>query len=425
VLYLSWCGQDPRDNSRREPSALVAELLDVATDCHGASDESARQAVRAALVVRHALQPFSPAAFGAAHVDEAMPDGDAGEPRRFSFDARWRDAAETPPALRTEPAFAPAALRLAGETREDVVSIDRLRSTLVRPHATYLRDGLGLRLPEDEPPLDDHEPLGTPNSLDHYHLRETVFRAWLQEGARPQADRLQQHLLARAQLAPGADGRATVEALLGEVAPFASLALDGGFGSDERRIVVDEPVAGRVLRGALAGVHGATESRLLRVALRAKGRHGNLVLRHGLDWLVASLLQLPVYELYREKEGEAPRLVPRVLATRDQARAALASLISLHEQALREPLPFLPKSGHAYHAAGDETRGLRAAAQQWRGDERNHVGAERSPATQMALRGRDPFVDDDARSRARFQEIARAVFAAVERAEPFALEDLP
>ena len=77
---------DPRDNSRREPSTLVAELLDAAARVP--RDGDAEQ-VREALVVRHALQPFSPAAFGAAH-------GEAGEiePRRFSYDARWRAASE-------------------------------------------------------------------------------------------------------------------------------------------------------------------------------------------------------------------------------------------------------------------------------------------------------------------------------------------
>ncbi len=430
VLYLSWPGMDPRDNSRREPSALVAELLDAAVDCHATGDEAARLSMRETLVVRHALQPFSPAAFGAAHVDEAAVVGERGDPRRFSFDARWRDAADTAFAVRAEPVFAPAALRLpASDASGDVVSLDRLRSTLLRPHAAYLRDGLGLRLPEDEPPLAEDEPLGAPDALEHYQLREAVFRAWLQARARPDADALQRHLLARAMLAPGADGHAAIDALLDEVAPFATLALDGGFGNGGRRMAIDEPVGAHVLRGVLDGVHdtGVQDARapsLLRVALRAKGRHGHLVLRHGLDWLVASLRQLPMHELYKEDENDQPRLVLREPVSPDQARAALGSLIALHEQAFVEPLPFLPRSGHAFVAAGDDLRGLRAAGQQWCGDDNNRSGAERSVATQMALRGRDPFVDGDVTSRAHFTKIARAVFGAVERGEAFALESL-
>jgi exodeoxyribonuclease V gamma subunit len=428
VLSLSWCGMDPRDNSRREPSAVVAELLDAAVDRHAVADERARQAVREALVVRHALQPFSPAAFGAAHVDETADREGRGDPRRFSFDARWREAADAALAARAEPPFAPPSLRLSRVENDGVVLLDRLRSTLMRPQAAYLRDGLGLRLPEAEDLLPAHEPLGRPDALQNYHLREAVFRAWLRSGGRPDPHWLRQALLARAQLAPGADGAAAVEELLDGVAPFATAALQAGFGSASGHAVLDQPLGMRVLRGALVGVHdggqGSDSPRLLRVALRAQGRHGGHVLRHGLDWLAASLLQLPVYELCRESQDAPPRLCRREPAEADRARAALASLAALHEYALTEPLPFLPKSGYAFYAASGDPRGLRDAARTWCGDEFNRIGAERSIATRMALRGRDPFVDGDDAALDRFQRIAHAVFAAVENAEPFAPEDV-
>ena len=137
---------------------------------------------------------------------------------------------------------------------------------------------------------------------------------------------------------------------------------------------------------------------------------------------MASLLRLPLFELHREKEDEPPRLRPRPPLPREQAQAALSALIGLHDQALREPLPFLPRSGYAFHAAADPARGLRDAALKWCGDDRTR--AESGPATQLALRGRDPFADGDAPGRERFGRIADAVFAAVEHGTPFALEDL-
>src|SRR5690606_21349828 len=81
TFYLSWQGFDARDGSARGPASVVAELLATAVRYHAGDADTMREA----LVVRHALQPFSPAAFGAAHVDEAT-----GDPRRFSFDQRWR-----------------------------------------------------------------------------------------------------------------------------------------------------------------------------------------------------------------------------------------------------------------------------------------------------------------------------------------------
>jgi exodeoxyribonuclease V gamma subunit len=429
VLYLSWCGMDPRDNSRREPSAVVAELLDAAAECHATADEATRAQLRETLVVRHALQPFSPAAFGAAHVGEAADARGHGDPRRFSYDARWREAADAVPGARAEPPFVAPGLLLAKEDPDErVVLLDRLRSTLLRPQAAYLREGLGLRLPEDEALRDTHEPLGSPDALRHYQLREAVFSAWLGERARPGAQRLQRRLLARAQLPPGADGAAAVAVLLDEVAPFAECALEAGFDSGSRRAGVDESLTTHRLRGALDGAHdGATggQARLLRVALRAKGRHGNLVLRHGLDWLVASLLRLPVFELYKDAEDSAPTLRPRPLAGPDEARAALLSLVALHERARVEPLPFLPRSAHEWHAADTEARGWSAASGEWCGDGFNDIAGERSIATALALRGRDPFVDGDEANRARFAWLARAVFEAVEDATPFTLDDMP
>src|SRR5690606_19834597 len=60
VFYLSYLGADPRDGSIREPSVLVSELLDEAARQHADPRAAASR-----LVLRHPLQPFSPAAFGA------------------------------------------------------------------------------------------------------------------------------------------------------------------------------------------------------------------------------------------------------------------------------------------------------------------------------------------------------------------------
>src|SRR5690606_10100436 len=80
VFYASYQGADPRDGSAREPSVLVADLI-AAADAQHVPQAKAGEA----LVVRHPLQPFAPAAFG----------GD-GEPRRFSYHAQWWPAASQP-----------------------------------------------------------------------------------------------------------------------------------------------------------------------------------------------------------------------------------------------------------------------------------------------------------------------------------------
>jgi len=416
VLYLSWCGMDPRDNSRREPSAVVSELLDCAAQYHCGDSDT----VRDALVVRHALQPFAPAAFGAPHEGERLPGDAAIDPRRFSFDARWRPAAGETAVADVAPVFAPASLRLPGRDIDDgaIVTLDRLRRTLLRPHAVYLQDGLGLRLPEDEPPLPEHEPLGEPDALAQYRLRHAVFDAWLRAGMRPDAFALHARLLARALAAPGADGRATVAATLDDIAPFAALALEAGFGTAGGRVPIAIACGGRELRGALDDVH---PSGVLRVVLNAGGLHGNHVVRHGLDWLCASTMGLRLHELAIPDKDEPPVFVVRKPLPPARAEAILASLLALRDAALRAPLPLLPRSGFSYVRTLSEKgpeAALKAARDCWAGSEWQSDRAEATPATRLALRGCDPFLDGDVDAQARFALLSTALFEALAGTAP-------
>ncbi|KGQ18358.1 Exodeoxyribonuclease V gamma chain [Lysobacter dokdonensis DS-58] len=410
VLSVSWCGMDPRDNSRREPSTLVAELLDAAAAYH--AGDAAQ--VREALVVRHALQPFAPAAFGAAHA------GGAVEPRRFSYDARWQAASEETAGVDETPVFAPATLWLPqNDAGRGPLSLDRLRRSLMRPHAVYLQDGLGLRLPEDEAPLAEHEPLGAPDALDQYTLRHAVFDAWMRANGRPDAHALHARLLARALVAPGADGRAQVAQLLEEIAPFAQMALDKGFGDAATRTpFAHESVAG-ALRGTLDGVH---RPGVLRVVLRPDGVHGGHAVRHGLETLCASLLGIKFFQLARPAKDEAPAWTERKPFAAKKVTATLDAFFAWHDAALRTPQVFLPKSGLCFFRVlqeKDADAAIRAARETWMGTQFDGGGrAEATPATRVALRGRDPFYDKDEASLKRFAALSVALFRSLEEATP-------
>ena len=415
----------------------MSELLDAATQYHLAGDGVARAAVRSALVVRHALQPFSPAAFGAPLVDE-----EASEPRRFSFDARWRAAAEEPAGVATLPAFAPTLLSRAVDPGA-ALSIDRLRSALMRPHAAYLQGSLGLRLPEEEPPLLEHEPFGAAEPLARHALRSAVFERWLAARARPDPRVLHARLLARALVAPGPDGLATVEQVLEEVDPFVQCALREGLGVDAPSLPLAQVAGERLLQGTLGGIQrpASQDAGVLRVALRPEGRHGGQALRHGLDWLLASLHGLPLLELAAANKDEAPVLRRRAPLSREDAIASLQALVELREQALQSPLPFLPRSGFVHFQQLDAGQAkarqkgeaadiealrrmaLERACAEWCGDAQRKR-ADAGPATRLALRGRDPFIDGDAPNRARFARIAEALFGAFEHGRVLRAEAL-
>jgi exodeoxyribonuclease V gamma subunit len=322
------------------------------------------------------------------------------------------------------PTFAPATLRLPPRETEAAVDLDRLRTTLLRPHAVYLQDGLGLRLPQEEAPLPEHEPLGAPDALEEWRLRQEAFDAWLREGGPPSLQALHAHLLARALVAPGADGRATVAAVLEDVAPFAELARRHGFAAEGRRVPIDERIGTLALRGSLDRVQ---DDRVLRVVLNAGGVQGHHAVRHRIDALGAALVDRTVYELAVPAKGEAPVLQPLATPPRETAGVILASLATLRAHALRTPLVFLPKSAYAYAqkaAEGDADAGMKAARATWMGSEWQGERAEATPATRIALRGRDPFFDDDAQSRERFQALATSVFDALRGMHPFDAERL-
>ena len=422
VFYSSWVGMDARDGSRREPSMLVSELLDAAARYHHGEAAS----VRERLLVRHALQPFSPAAFGA-----ALPDEMQREPRRFSYDARWHPAAGIEIG-RGERALFAAPLPDRDPAAEPSVSLSRLRRALMRPHAYYLQQGLGLRLPEDEAPLEEHEPFGTPDALARHGLRQQVFDAWRAAGAAPDLRTLQALLLARGLLPPGADGGAVLQGVLEEVAPFAEVAVEGGFAGVGETMPFELMLDQQTLAGALEEIHAQG---VFRAALNPDGRHGGHVLRHGLDWLVASAHGLALHELSVEKKGAPPRIVPRPHLSQANARRVLSALLALHRRALRSPLSFLPKSGYAWWSAlprdVDPTEAqlhlaFAAAQQCWTGGDGDFGGpGEAQAATRIALRGRDPFLDGNLDAREAFEHLSHRIFSAVEQGEAFDTQALP
>jgi exodeoxyribonuclease V gamma subunit len=258
--------------------------------------------------------------------------------------------------------------------------------------------------------------------LARYTLRGAAFEAWLRAGARPDARALHAHLLARALVAPGADGRATVETVLDDIGPFAQCALGEGFGAESQSRRIEHAAGPRLLQGVLPGVQ---RGGVLRVALRPEGRHGGQALRHGLDWLLASLHDLPLYEIASADDRSDPALRTHPPLSRVDAITSLQALVALREEALQAPLPFLPRSGFTYFRRLQDKghdAALERAAEQWCGSERQRgdAGAD----TLLALRGMDPFIDGDHVQRERFARIAAALFGAFENNAPLRSEDL-
>ena len=393
VLYLSWLGMDPRDGSAREPSALVSELLAAAAAYHGDPDTAARQ-----LVLRHPLQPFSPAAFGSEDV------------RLFSYRGHWHPAAGR--LSGTRGALAPwmaraQSLAPAGDVDAEL-PLDALRRFLLAPAEQFLRQRLGLRLAETEQASEDIEPLQLPaGGLQRMQLQRAVFDALL-DGR--DAAAMRPALRARGLLPSGPLGQRALERVLHEVSPYAGAYCEWrGAGAPTSRLL-EVVVDGLRVHGRIDGLHANGIARL-----RFGKPNGPSAIRNGLDWLLASAagVELPFVEFHEDVDtGIGPHRRPPL--SRESAIDALHALVALRREGLRRPLPFAPYSAWELFVAPDAERGLRNAASRWRGGDKQWAEGD-SAALQLAFRGRDPFAD--AAAREEFIELAFVVFGAVTAGE--------
>lgn len=395
VFYVSWQGADPRDGTAREPSVLVSELM-AAADAQHAPEEKAAES----LVVRHPLQPFSPAAFGA---------GD--EPRRFSYRGQWWPAASpgTKPRVALPPWFDGDAL--PATEADAALSITALRRFLLAPADALLGQRLGLRLAEIEDPGDDIEPLVAPaRGRERAQLQRAVFDALLRGDG---DDAIHDALRARGLLPSGALGRRTLETVRAQVAPYAAVFARWRGDAVAESLAVDTGIDGLRLRGRITDAFPQGIARL-----RFDTPNGPSAIRDGLDWLLASAAGIarPLVQFHdRGDAGIGPHM--RAPLDPEAACQALRRLLALRARGLRETVPFGPYSGWEFFNADDYERGVKAAAGKWRGNGRGFAEGE-GDAVRLALRGVDPFADEAALLR--FAEAAVAIFAAVESGDAFA-----
>lgn len=402
VFYLSWIGNDLRDGSEREPSALVTELLATAAAYH-ADAASHDVPVHQQLVLRHALQPYSANAFG-----------DGNDPRRFSYRSDWQAALAFPADQRSAlPAWMPAGRVLTtADAETQALSIDTLKRFFKAPAEQFLRQRLALRLPELDEAHDDIEPLQMPTpGLEKHALKRALFDALL---AGQEEASILESLRGRALLPAGALGVQVLRALMVDIAPYADAFVAWRGAALPSCMALEVEVDGVRVHGQLqdAYPHGIAR-------LRFGEPNGHSVLRNGLDWLLvcAAGAQVEVVELQDSKDhgiGAHPR--PR--CTQADAVASLRALLQLYREGQKQVLPFAPYSGWALYAAGDNiNKGLGAARTQWCGSGQAHSFAERDDASQrLALRGRELLTD-----RAEMQEFARItgiIFGAVTQAMP-------
>ncbi|WP_313024055.1 exodeoxyribonuclease V subunit gamma [Pseudomonas lopnurensis] len=371
ALYLSYVGRDPRDNAVLPPSVLLSEVLE-AVDLTATPLTDGRKASQR-IVVAHPLQPFAPGNF-------------AGVPR-VGFSAPWFRAAQR---LAAPPEQAPQPFAsLLAEPDEAWLTVEpsQLLQCFRHPPRFLLEQRLGLRLADAQEALASDEPfeLEMPawNGLRRLSL-QALEHGWSDEDERRMA-------CAAGWLPPGELGQALWGKLRGPVRAFAPRLFELRPAAVPEPLPIDITLAGVRVHGWLDGV---TPSGLFGWKL---GRLGEWDLAP--FWLRHLLLNLSAPPGIERNSLLLSPAGDWQLGALGNAAELLEPWLAAYRSAIREPLPLLPRSSHAFArgyrnpARGEPIETARKRAREaWLGAEFSPIAGEcEDPWNALAFRDRDPL----------------------------------
>ncbi len=400
ALHLSYVGRDQRGGKTREPSSLVAELLDVVARDYFVDGNVARKE----LVIEHPLQPFARAAF------------DGSRNGVFTYRDEWRTAAGVGRAQRARP-FAGTTLHLPDDDTPKRISLDRLIDFWRNPARAFLRDRLHLDLYADEEFAEDDDPLAL-DALQQSMLKRALVEEALASG-RPPLHAADAQIQVRRQLPVGHAGAAAYS----DAAAAASQ-------------LVSRIEHWRGDATALAPVSFELEldhGWLLECSLRQPYREGLLHwstgpmrghhwLRPWFEYLVLAACtqraqlgfneNISCVQIALETKGVQQTELRDIDAA--TALAQLNALLRGYREGQQMPLAFFPKSAWIFMTTvaggnvGADERSWKFARTEYEGA--NNVRGERDDAwIALAFRDRDPFIDSSLAEE--FEQRAQQVFA--------------
>jgi exodeoxyribonuclease V gamma subunit len=391
VLYLSYVGRDIRNNSERQPSVLLRELLDYIDQQYLAAGDDAGDRLSARLTRVHPLQLFSPRNY-------------RGESR--SYDGDWCVVAQ---ALRQ-----PARPEPAGEdwnrTRlSDVpdplrtVSLMQLLRFVRHPVRFFVNTRLQVYLREEAPVEDDE--VFSLDALQRFNVKQRLVDDYLK--GRPTPAR---QLSAEGILPHGAFAGLAWQQESLNVQPLTQRLAAYRAQRPEQRLVdlpfEDEAAGAFRLAGQIKDIYPGPG--LLRT------RPGNL---KGPDILALWLEHL----VWCAGEGDGDKCSTLhgttgqfiIAQTLDpvEAQAHLARYLQWYREGLRRPLPLLPGASYAWMRAenkGDGSGPVREALKAWNGNDFNGIPGDKDDAyVELVMRG----VAGNPIEQPEFAELAEAFYA--------------
>lgn len=179
-VYISYQGISSRDNSPRNPSVLVSELLEYCLACfcvvgdEQLESEQSQQNLLAHLTTEQSLQPFSPDYFNASK-------------RVFSsFKSAWLHVAKRQSYTSVTQPFMPEhALDVVTQDEFKTLDLEDLIRFFVNPAKALFQLRWRVNLTSYEQNINDQEPLSL-NSLDRFNLNQRIYSHIQQQGVAEQ-----------------------------------------------------------------------------------------------------------------------------------------------------------------------------------------------------------------------------------------------
>jgi exodeoxyribonuclease V gamma subunit len=364
IFYLSYTGQDVRDNSAIPPSVLVSELCDYIN--RTASGQDGLE-VCDMLTVRHPLQPFSTDYF-------------RGDDELFSFDrGMCRAAAAGAEARRERPPLITQALSDRPESDRQVELI-QLLEFFSSPARYLIKRQLGIVLESERGLLESRDPF----SLDYFYHSDLLHQLvqFHREGLDTQ--QLLQREQAAGRFPHGRYGEQYFQQLNNQASQFAPQVESLDPGGVTESLDLDFQGSGLRLMGKIqdvgsCGIFGFSVKRVHDAQLL------QLWIRHLALNLVVSGHQASTRWL--DADGV---MVFRPVKNADDY---VNDLLQLYQEGQRAALHLFPKSSRAYAESRigrehDPDKSLTAARSRWDGSEWS-PGESQSPYYRLAFSGCD------------------------------------
>jgi len=392
VFYLSYLGRDVRNNSERQPSVLLRELLDYLDQQYRAAGGAADDRLSARLTRIHPLQPFSPRNY-------------QGETR--SYDGDWCAVAQ---ALQRPAPPEPAGMgwnhiRLSEPADTPrTLSLMQLLRFARHPVRFFVNARLHVYLREEAPGEDD-EVFGL-DALQSFTLKQRLVDDYLKGRPTPARQLRAEGLLPHGAFAALAWQQETLK-----VQPLTQRLADYRGRRPEQRLIdlpFEHETAGAFrLAGQIRDIYPGLG--LLRY------RPGTL---KGPDILALWLEHLA----WCAGEGDGDKCstlhgaterftITQTLAP-DEAQAHLARYLRWYREGLQRPLPLLPGASYAWMrtvSQGSRADPSNAAFNAWNGNLFNGIPGDKDDAyVQLVMRG----VAGNPIDQPEFTELADAFYAA-------------